>query len=119
VSTITAVVSFIQNSHTLIPVGRAADLKKWGWNDANTEGRFCQFDDSYYDLEEAFQGAGFDPHAVSQGGHNQYFHTEHWDHDKDGGPNRDTQYYEVDGKSYRVRTILAIGVPHSDLQLTR
>jgi hypothetical protein len=42
----------------LIPVGRAADLKKWGWNDINTEERFCQFDDGYYDLEEAFQGTG-------------------------------------------------------------
>jgi hypothetical protein len=79
----------------LIPVGRATDLKKWEWNDANTEERFCQFGDSYYDLEEAFQGAGLDPHPVSQGGHNQCFHTEHWDHDKDGGPNRDTQYYDM------------------------
>jgi hypothetical protein len=67
----------------------------------------------------AFEGAGLDPHPISQGGHNECFYAQHWNDEKYGGPKNDAQYYEADGKSYRVRNILAAEVTYSVLQLTR
>lgn len=86
------------------PAGWVADLKKWGWNEKPTGDMLCQFHDGYWDLENAFEGAGLNPHPIAMGGPNTCHRIRHWDDGKDSGPNGDEQYYNVDGTSYRVRS---------------
>jgi hypothetical protein len=62
----------------------------------------CQFDEGYWDLENAFEGAGLNAHPISTGGPNTCHRIRHWDNAKDSGPNGDEQFHDMDGTRYRM-----------------
>lgn len=89
------------------------ELKTWGYNDddkghAQADGS-CDFTK---DLGQAFKDLGIDSRSKGRGGPNQCFYVEHMNgptviRDEDGEmPYEEEQFYEADGKKYRVRTAL-------------
>jgi hypothetical protein len=92
-----------------------AELKKWGYKEINSEMNTrdmdidgqCAFDVTH-ELGDAFQAINVDPRPAGKGGPNHCFYVEHMNGptvipDQDGTiPFEDEQYYEANGKKYRV-----------------
>ncbi|KAF3054125.1 hypothetical protein E8E11_011824 [Didymella keratinophila] len=104
------------------------ELKKWGYKEINSEMNTrdmdidgqCAFDKTH-ELGDAFQALNVDPRPAGKGGPNHCFYVEHMNGptvipDQDGTiPTEDKQYYEADGKKYRVTQAYAkVGVNAND-----
>jgi hypothetical protein len=91
------------------------ELKKWGYKEINSEMNTrdldvdgqCDFD-KIHELGDAFKAINVDPRPAGKGGPNHCFYVEHMNGptvipDEDGKiPYEDKQYYEADGRKYRV-----------------
>ncbi|KAF3046022.1 hypothetical protein E8E12_010385 [Didymella heteroderae] len=100
------------------------ELKKWGYKETNNEDRdidaACDFDKTH-EVGDAFKALNVDARPAGQGGPNHCFYVEHMNGptvipDEDGEmPFEEDQYYEADGKKYRVTQGYAkVGVNSND-----
>lgn len=92
------------------------ELKKWGYKEVNNEMNKQEMDvdgqcdfDRTHEIGDAFKAINVDPRPAGKGGPNHCFYVEHMNGptilpDEDGNIPKyeEDQYYEADGKRYRV-----------------